>query len=432
MALKNYSIKIYINLINNLKILWINFIQFFVPKQPIPTLRKYIDTINETNLESRMPIYLSLSVIIVEILKRLYLFQFALTNDGTVKCSLKRITILNFDFIYYLLPSKHASCQLMYIAVMLNQIQYVRIFYFRTTRKYYFYLYDILINRNLIDYFYLTEYRNQLVLDIINRYYCLTLRFGFIFQINTIGMLIHTLTIMLPELIAFNNDVNNNDQHFQWYENIWFIWNIFSTGFIIFYYCNSNLLGISIFNAFLTIVYIQTNQIYQLLLNQLNNKKGYKSKLIKRYRYYQYRFLRMFHGINCSINGLFLAFLLANCPNNAIMIIWIMFGQLEWPLNVLICFVIFDQLFAMFFLHYTLAKVAKWIHRPSKILLKICSFTQLESNHNLNRKRKYSKRTRLHLEQLVALLHTNNCYGLTYEQFGLITMYSFGRVSFPI
>ena len=127
-----------------------------------------------------------------------------------------------------------------------------------------------------------------------------------------------------------------------------------------------------------------------------------------------------FSVANSSFGKAMFAFMVVNCPMNCVVVVAILNGVPKSDFSLfLISIFALQQFVGIFIIHILIANVNEKLHCPVKrtIHLSVCD-------------RKLAKFTRIKMKihNYILAFHTKKKYGITYMSFGLISMFSFGKV----
>ena len=130
--------------------------------------------------------------------------------------------------------------------------------------------------------------------------------------------------------------------------------------------------------------------------------------------------LYLFSVANSSFGKAMFSYLVVNCPINCVIVVAILIGVPNSPINLII-FSIYalQQFVCIFIIHIFIVNVNEKLHSPVKrvIHLSIC-----------DRKLAKFSRTKMKICNYIMAFHTKKRYGVTYMSFGLISVSSFGKV----
>jgi len=179
--------------------------------------------------------------------------------------------------------------------------------------------------------------------------------------------------------------------------------------------------------ALLTAFYVKICQVDSLLLELFQRKVRFISLDYVHFRREFTRTLVFFLSVNEQYGRLFCCALICWTPLNLFNNVDLIenYGSIYRSLSsfkkffMLIWIIFFGYL--IFIVHLLLTYCTKLIHAPSKSLFHILVANQ--------RNLWMSTRTRLRMANQIATLHTNNRYGFTYGDFGLVSLANFGKVN---
>ena len=124
--------------------------------------------------------------------------------------------------------------------------------------------------------------------------------------------------------------------------------------------------------------------------------------------------------MNKLISRVLFAYIIGNLPLNIFLVTSNQYSNIGRGNKLLVVFcalMIFQQMIGLIFLHLICALYTKKIHLHSKRLI------------GMNVKSKYpSLLAKLRVSLFIEKFHTENCYGITYFNFGLITISTFAKV----
>lgn len=194
-------------------------------------------------------------------------------------------------------------------------------------------------------------------------------------------------------------------------------------GFYFFNICHCFTLGFAFVLTLLKVFFAKMKQLFSVL-GDLTGKSVSTTKLnlveFGRYRALYIKTLAFFFSLNRMYGRVFLANLLGLCPSNVIMTLWMILGLVDAENNLFFVFFIVYQYLFIFAIHLLLTFCSKHIHRPVKALIHMLVHTTKNGIGNI--------RSRIRLSNDIFALHTQNRYGFTYGNFGLISLAAFAKI----
>ena len=173
-----------------------------------------------------------------------------------------------------------------------------------------------------------------------------------------------------------------------------------------------------------------------LMMNFKENHKKLEDWILKktltehRFEQFHRRFennLKTFFLCNDEFKNIFFLILSFNIPPSANIAVQILTGSYEHEyIFIVLYFVLINQLFLIFAIHYYLTKPINAIHYSSNILYTYFSDQNIE---NCNNYKVLNCRTMAKITQFLFTIHTKNYYGFTYANITLISMPTFINVS---
>lgn len=208
----------------------------------------------------------------------------------------------------------------------------------------------------------------------------------------------------------------------------WFLINIFLV--------HMNMLLVDLFTYIVIIMAVLSTTITIILFMQLGQLNQFLStrsirlrarSSIQRMRIFRSKFLIVLRDLfhcNQVFGRALLVYILINCPINAYVSMTLLTGKhiTFWQMVLLFPFLL-QQFTCIFGMHFVAAKYADRVHQPCKRVIHIYL-------HNL--RCRYPTRFRLKLSHYIEAFHTKQRYGLTYGNYGLVTLKALLKVRIPI
>ena len=187
------------------------------------------------------------------------------------------------------------------------------------------------------------------------------------------------------------------------------------------------------------IIFVQLNQVYHLL-NSLNRRvltyrlkrksRQHIIRLLSKFYHYHTNCLRQTLDIN-QIFGTFLAwFIVCNTPINALMIMALFYGMVDFAQGYFVFIVIIAQMCGLFGLHWLAIVISKKVHRFSKGMINIyLNFYRYKIRQYRSIAESIQLVPQLKMDSYIWKFHTFKRYGITYGKVRLVTFQTFSRVS---
>ena len=196
-------------------------------------------------------------------------------------------------------------------------------------------------------------------------------------------------------------------------------WLIINTINIIIY-CHACILVANLGTICTRMLYTKFNQLFHLLHKP---SKMFKRNMIISYKLFIHSFiyeLRLMAIWNTSFSNALLVFLIINSPLNGSFVVIILKSGINSTVSILLLMFVIQQFICIFGIHILVASLNEIIHQPVKRMIYLFI-------HD----RKIEKKIRLKLiiHNYICAFHTKKRYGVTYGSFGLISMFSFAKVT---